>query len=55
MEPQVFAEAAPEAAAAPAGDSGAPAGGDSEYLRLVPAVLVERSRAAMAKWKATHS
>ncbi len=56
MEPQVFEEVAPEAssaaAAAPAGGGG---GADSEFLRLVPAILVERSRAAMAKWKATHS
>lgn len=55
MEPQVFVEAAPEAAAG--GGDAAPAsggGGDSEYLRRVPAVLVERSRAALAKWKATH-
>jgi hypothetical protein len=56
MEPQVFEEVAPDpsavAAAAPAGAGG---GADSEFLRLVPAILVERSRAAMAKWKATHS
>lgn len=56
MEPAVFE--APEAAAdsAPAAassDAGAGAG-ESDYTRLVPANLVERSRAAMAKWKATH-
>ena len=55
MQPQVFAEAAPEVVATPSGDGGVAVGGDSEFLRLVPAVLVERSRAAMAKWKATHS
>jgi hypothetical protein len=55
MEPQVFEAPAPEAAAeAPAAAAGGAGGGDSEYLRLVPAILVERSRAAMAKWKATH-
>jgi hypothetical protein len=45
-------EAAAEAAPAAAGDAGG--GADSEYLRRVPAVLVERSRAALAKWKANH-
>jgi hypothetical protein len=48
---------APEAEAA--GEAAAPAeggatGADAEYLRLVPAVLVERSRAALAKWRASH-
>jgi hypothetical protein len=58
MEPAVFeapeaaAEAAP-AAAASAGEGGA-TGPEAEYLRLVPAILVERSRAALAKWKASH-
>lgn len=54
MEPTVFA--APEEAA-PAADAGGDAGaggGASEYERRVPAVLIERSRAAMARWKATH-
>jgi len=48
---------APEEAAAPAAAVGAGDGGggaDAEFLRRVPAVLVERSRAAMAKWKAAH-
>jgi hypothetical protein len=55
MEPTF--EAPPEepaaVAAAPAagGDGG---GADSEYLRRVPAHLVERSRAALAKWQANH-
>lgn len=54
MEPAVFE--APEAAeAAPAAAVGEGGGGaQSDYERLVPALLVERSRAAMAKWKATH-
>lgn len=54
MEPAVFeAPEAVEAAPAVAGD--APAGAvESDYTRLVPALLIERSRAAMAKWKAEH-
>jgi hypothetical protein len=45
----------PEAAAAPAaGGDAAATGPEAEYLRLVPPVLVERSRAALAKWRATH-
>ncbi len=55
MEPQVFEEVVPEASAAAAAPAGEGGGADSEFLRLVPAILVERSRAAMAKWKATHS
>ena len=56
MELPTFDDLVPEAAA----DSGAAAVADgaspaeAEYLRRVPAVLVERSRAAMAKWKASH-
>ena len=38
--------------AAPAGDGAT--GPEAEYLRRVPAVLVDRSRAALAKWKANH-
>jgi len=58
-EPQTFEAPAEEAAAAPAGGDGQAGGdggggADAEYLRRVPAILVERSRAAMAKWKATH-
>ena len=44
---------APAAAAAPAGEGGA-TGPEAAFLARVPAVLVERSRAAMAKWKASH-
>ncbi len=56
MELPTFEDLVPEAAA----DSGAAAVADgaspaeAEYLRRVPAVLVERSRAALAKWKASH-
>jgi hypothetical protein len=57
MEMPTFDDMAPEAAAAPAagGDAVAGAGGaDAQFLARVPAVLVERSRAALAKWKASH-
>lgn len=51
MEPTVFVEEAPaEVAAAPSADGSTP----SEYERRIPAVLIERSRAAMAKWKAAQ-
>ena len=54
MEPPTFddvvAADTPAAAAPAAGGDGA----DSVYLQRVPAVLVERSRAALAKWRATH-
>jgi hypothetical protein len=53
MEPTVFE--APEAEAPAAAAGGAEAGGGaSEYERRVPAVLIERSRAAMARWKANQ-
>ncbi len=48
-DPVADPDAAP-AAAAPAGASGP----ESAYVSLVPPSLVERSRAAMAKWKAEH-
>lgn len=56
MEQPTFDAPADEAApAAAVGDGGGATGGaDSEYLRRIPATLVERSRAALAKWKATH-
>ena len=58
MEPKVFDAPAEEAApAAPAGvgdAGGAGGGGTSQYEQLIPAVLRDRSAAAMAKWKATH-
>ena len=44
---------APAAAAAPSGE-GAATGPEAAFLARVPAVLVERSRAAFAKWKANH-
>ena len=58
MEPPAFAEPEPEAAAA-GGDAASATGGgggavESEYERRIPPVLVERSRAALAKWRATR-
>ncbi len=56
MEMPTFDDVAPEAAsdgaAAAVADGASPA--EADYLRRVPAVLVERSRAALAKWKANH-
>jgi hypothetical protein len=56
MVPQAFDDVAPpEQADAPATAAGADGGGaDADYLRRVPANLVERSRAALAKWRAAH-
>lgn len=48
----MVAESSDGGAAAPVADGASPA--EAEYLRRVPAVLVERSRAALAKWKASH-
>ena len=55
MEMPVFADpvADPDAAPAAAAPAGA-SGSEAAYLSLVPAVLVDRSRAAMAKWKSEH-
>jgi hypothetical protein len=57
MEPAVFESPEPEADASAAASGEAPAGGgavESAYTRLVPPALVERSRAALSKWKSTH-
>jgi hypothetical protein len=51
-EPAAVEGAAPAAAVEAGGDGGG--AGESDYTRLVPANLIERSRAALAKWKATH-
>jgi hypothetical protein len=55
MEPPTFDDVAAEAApaAAAAGSEGA-TGPEAEYLAKVPAVLVERSRAALARWRASR-
>ena len=56
MTPPSFDDLVPEAAAESAASAagGEAAGPEAEYLRRVPAALVERSRAALAKWKANH-
>ena len=55
MELPTFDDMVAEASSdVPAASGDAAGGADSEYLRRVPAVLVERSRAALAKWKASH-
>jgi hypothetical protein len=58
MEPAVFEAPEADGDAAPAvaagGGEGGATGPEAEYLRLVPPALVERSRAALAKWKANH-
>lgn len=55
MEMPTFADVAPEADTAPAVAAAEGVGGpESAYLSLVPGILVERSRAALAKWKASH-
>lgn len=55
MELPVFDDVAADApAAAAAAEAGGASGPEAAYLARVPAVLVERSRAALAKWKASH-
>ena len=56
MEPAVFeAPAAEESAASGGGEAGAAGGGaESAYEKLIPPVLIERSKAALAKWRASH-
>lgn len=45
---------APDAPAASGGDGSGGGGGLSEAAKRIPADLLERSRAALAKWKAEH-
>ena len=55
MEMPVFEDPAPEEGGAPAAAAAdGVSGPEAAFLALVPAVLVERSRAALAKWKASH-
>jgi len=54
MEMPVFADPVADADAAPAAAAAGASGPEAAYLSLVPPVLVDRSRAAMAKWKAEH-
>ena len=58
VEPPVFEdEPAEEASAAPSGDAGGDGGGaqPSALEKLVPAHLLERSRAALARWNAANA
>jgi hypothetical protein len=58
VEPPVFEdEPADEASAAPTGDAAGDGGGaqPSALEKLVPAHLLERSRAALARWNSTHA
>ena len=58
VEPPVFEdEPAEEASAAPSGDAGGEGGGaqPSALEKLVPAHLLERSRAALARWNAANA
>ena len=58
VEPPVFEdEPAEEAGAAPSGDAGGDGGGaqPSALEKLVPAHLLERSRAALARWNAANA
>jgi hypothetical protein len=57
VEPPVFEdEPAEEPGAAPAGDGGGGGGEQvSALAKLVPAHLLERSRAALARWNAAHA
>lgn len=55
MEMPVFEDVAPQEGAAPAAATAdGVSGPEAAYLSLVPPTLVERSRAALAKWKANH-
>ena len=56
MEMPTFDDVAADApaAAAPAAGGGTATGAEADFLARVPAVLVERSRAALAKWNAEH-
>ncbi|MEQ1701909.1 MAG: hypothetical protein ABMA25_17510 [Ilumatobacteraceae bacterium] len=55
MELPVFEDVAPETTEAPAAAAaGGATGPEAAYLARIPAILVERSRAARAKWNASH-
>ena len=55
MEMPTFDDAAPEAGSAPVAAAAEGVGGaEATYLSRVPEILVERSRAALAKWKDSH-
>ncbi|MFZ9630177.1 MAG: hypothetical protein ACO3C1_12605 [Ilumatobacteraceae bacterium] len=54
MEPPTFDDVVAADAPAVAAAVTEGGGGDSVYLQRVPPHLVERSRAALEKWRATH-
>ena len=54
MELPTFEDVAAEAAAAAPAAAGGEASTESEYTRRVPAHLIERSQAGLARWKANH-
>ena len=54
MEMPVFEDPVADPDAAPTAAPAGATGPEAAYLSLVPPVLVDRSRAAMAKWKAEH-
>jgi hypothetical protein len=54
MEMPVFADVVDEAAAPAAAGAEGVGGAEAAFLARVPALLVDRSRAALAKWKAEH-
>ncbi len=55
MEMPVFEDVAPQAGVAPAvAAADGVSGPEAAYLSMVPPTLVDRSRAALAKWKASH-
>lgn len=54
MEPPTFDDVAAEASPAAAASADGASGPEAAYLAKVPALLVERSRAALAKWRASH-
>ena len=53
MEPPAFVEPVPEEGA-PAAAAETPAAGASVYEQRIPAILRDRSAAALTKWQATH-
>ncbi len=58
MAPPAFEDLAPAEESAPAAGAAAPPAGApalSAAASKIPPALLERSRAALAKWKATHS
>jgi hypothetical protein len=57
VEAPTFDDLQPAEAASPADGGGSGAGGEqlSEAAKRIPPLLLDRSRAALARWKASHS